>query len=53
MMFGIPQAGLNADSELNVDDNAKKAEVSKAFRKMFKGKKTNKLVLSTFVGQIA
>jgi hypothetical protein len=53
LMFGIPQAGLNADSELNVDDNAKKAEVSKAFRKMFKGKKTNKLVLSTFVGQIA
>jgi hypothetical protein len=53
LMFGIPQAGLNADSELNVDDHAKKAEVSKAFRKMFKGKKTNKLVLSTFVGQIA
>ena len=53
LMFGIPQSGLNVDSDLNVDDDANKAAVSKAFRKMFKGKKTNKLVLGTFVGQIA
>lgn len=53
LMFGIPQSGLNVDSDLNVDDHANKAAVSKAFRKMFKGKKTNKLVLGTFVGQIA
>ena len=53
MMFGIPQAGLNADSDLNVDNSAKKADVSKAFRKMFKNKKTNKFVLQQFANQIA
>jgi ribosomal protein L23 len=53
MMFGIPQSGLNVDSDLNVSEDASKREVSSAFRKMFKGKKTNKFVLQQFANQIA
>ena len=53
LMFGIPQSGLNVDSDLNVSEDASKREVSSAFRKMFKGKKTNKFVLQQFANQIA
>jgi len=53
MMFGIPQTGLNADTDLNVSEGAKKSEVSKQFRKMFKSKKTNKFVLQQFANQIS
>ena len=53
LMFGIPQNGLNVDTDLNVSDDAKKSDVSKAFRKMFKNKRTNKFVLQQFADQIA
>ena len=53
LMFGIPQSGLTVDTDLNVSDDAKKADVSKAFRKMFKNKRTNKFVLQQFADQIA
>jgi len=53
LMFGIPQSGVNTDTDLNVNEGAKKGDVSKAFRKMFKGKKTNKFVLQQFANQIS
>tara|TARA_E500000318_G_scaffold58490_1_gene54192 strand:- start:1849 stop:3978 length:2130 start_codon:yes stop_codon:yes gene_type:complete len=53
LFFGLPQTSLSQDSELTVEDDASKRQVSAAFRKMFKNKKSNKFVLSTFVDQIA
>ena len=53
LFFGLPQSSLGIDADLKIDDDASKREISNAFRKMFKNKKTNKFVLSTFVEQIA
>ena len=53
LFFGLQQSSLSVDADLKVEDDASKREISNAFRKMFKGKKTNKFVLSTFVEQIA
>ena len=53
LFFGLPQSSLGIDADLKVDDDASKREIGNAFRKMFKNKKTNKFVLSTFVEQIA
>jgi len=53
LFFGLQQSSLSVDANLKVDDDASKREISTAFRKMFKGKKTNKFVLQTFVEQIA
>ena len=53
--FMIPQQHLSVDSDQleQVDEGATKGEVSKAFRKMFKNKKTNKFMLSEFAKVIA
>ena len=51
--FMIPQQHLSVDSDLEVKENATKGEVSMAFRKMFKNKKTNKFMLSEFAKVIA
>ena len=51
--FMIPQQHLSVDSDLEVKENATKGEVSRAFRKMFKNKKTNKFMLSEFAKVIA
>ena len=53
--FMIPQQHLSVDSDQleQVEDGATKGEVSKAFRKMFKNKKTNKFMLSEFAKVIA
>ena len=53
--FMIPQQHLSVDSDQleQVDEGATKREVSKAFRKMFKNKKTNKFMLSEFAKTIA
>jgi len=53
LFFGLQQSSLSVDADLKVEDDASKREISNAFRKMFKGKKTNKFVLQTFVKQIA
>ena len=51
----IPQNHLSVDSDQleQVEEGASKGEVSKAFRKMFKNKKTNKFMLSEFAKTIA
>ena len=53
--FMIPQHHLSVDSDQleSVDEGASKREVSMAFRKMFKNKKTNKFMLSEFAKVIA
>ena len=53
--FMIPQQHLSVDSDQleSVEEGATKGEVSKAFRKMFKNKKTNKFMLSEFAKVIA
>ena len=53
--FMIPQQHLSVDSDQleQVEEGASKGEVSKAFRKMFKNKKTNKFMLSEFAKVIA
>jgi len=53
LFFGLQQSSLSVDADLKVEDDASKREIGNAFRKMFKGKKTNKFVLQTFVEQIA
>ena len=53
LFFGLAQSGLSNVAELDVEEGSSKREVSASFRKMFKGKKSNKFVLSTFVEQIA
>ena len=53
LFFGLPQSSLSVDADLKIEDDASKREISTAFRKMFKGKRTNKFVLQTFVEQIA
>jgi len=53
LFFGLQQSSLSVDADLKIEDDASKREISNAFRKMFKGKKTNKFVLQTFVEQIA
>jgi hypothetical protein len=52
ILFGIPCSNLFTDTEFSVSEDASKREVSNAFRKMFRGKMTNKKVLSTFISQI-
>tara|TARA_Y100001963_G_scaffold157664_1_gene254505 strand:- start:1359 stop:3554 length:2196 start_codon:yes stop_codon:yes gene_type:complete len=53
--FIIPQKDLNVNSDLldDVEDGSSKRQVSSAFRKMFKNKKTNKFILQSFAKQIA
>jgi len=53
--FMIPQQHLHVDSDVldQVQEGSAKKDVSRAFRKMFKNKKTNKFMLSEFAKQIA
>ena len=57
LMFGLPQKNLNLDTDLDdtmpTKDNITKSDISRAFRKTFKNKKSNKLVCQTFISQIA
>ena len=52
-LYAIAQTSLEADTEFNVESGAKKGEISRAFKKMLKGKSTNKKLLNSFVGYIA
>ena len=52
-LYAIAQTSLEADTEFNVESGAKKGEITKAFKKMLKGKSTNKKLLNSFVGYIA
>ena len=51
--YGISGNKLHADDELSVNQGADKRSITTAFRKMNKGKKTNKVMVKQFIDQIA
>ena len=53
VQYGLAASALNSDTEFDVDENATKAQIKRAFTKSLKGKKMNKKVLSSFIEQIA
>ena len=51
--YGISTNKLHDDAELSVDQGADKRAISTAFKKMNRGKKTNKVMVKQFIDQIA
>ena len=51
--YGIATNKLQDDAELAVDQGADKRSISTAFKKMNRGKKTNKVMVKQFIDQIA
>ena len=52
-MYFMSDKSLNVDSEFTVDEDATKSQIKKAFTKSLKAKSNNKMILSSFIGQIA
>ena len=52
-LYAINSNYLNESTELNVQSGAKKADISRAFKKMLKGKSTNKKLLSSFIEYVS
>ena len=51
--YGISCTKLRVDDELTVDQGADKRSISTAFKKMNRGKKTNRVMVKQFIDQIA
>ena len=51
--FGLSSATLAQDAEFDVDDDATKAQIKRAFVKSLKTKKLNKKVLGQFIELVA
>ena len=51
--FGLSSNSLNSDTEFEVDQDATKTQIKRAFNKSLKGKKMNKKVLGEFISLIA
>ncbi len=52
-LYAIQQTALDTDTEFKVESGAKKADISRAFKKMLKSKSTNKKLLNSFIGYVA
>ncbi len=52
-LYAINSNYLSESTELDVESGAKKAEISRAFKKMLKGKSTNKKLLSSFIEYVS
>ena len=52
-LYAINSNSLSDDVEFDVESGAKKADISRAFKKMLKGKSTNKKLLSSFIQYVA
>ena len=52
-LYAINSKSLNEDTEFDIESGANKTEISRAFKKMLKGKSTNKKLLSSFVEYVA
>ena len=52
MWFALNGKDLHADDELEVDQGAEKRKITAAFRKMNRGKKSNKFMVKEFISQI-
>ena len=53
MWFALNSKDLHTDDELDVDQGAEKRKITAAFRKMNRGKKSNKFMVKEFISQIA
>ena len=53
VQYGLATAALKNNAEFEVDEDATKAQIKKAFTKSLSGKKMNKKILSSFIDQIA
>jgi len=53
MWFAMNSNNISADDSLDVEQGAEKRKITAAFRKMNKGKKTNKFMVKEFIKQIA
>jgi len=51
--YVIAASKLQEDADFDVDDGATKAKIKSAFAKSLKNKKSNKRILSDFIGEIA
>jgi hypothetical protein len=51
--FGLASTTLSQDSEFDVDEDATKAQIKRAFVKSLKTKKLNKKVLGEFISLVA
>ena len=52
-LYVLGQTSLSSDVEFDVEQGAKKTEISKSFRSMLKAKTTNKKILSSFATVIS
>ena len=53
VQYALAISSLNADDTFEVKEDAKKADIKRAFTKSLKGKKMNKKILSSFIERIA
>tara|TARA_R100001443_G_scaffold2356_1_gene7928 strand:- start:3541 stop:5760 length:2220 start_codon:yes stop_codon:yes gene_type:complete len=51
--LGLSSNAIGSDTEFEVQDDATKAQIKKAFTKSLKGKKMNKKILSKFIEMVA
>ena len=51
--FGLSSSSLAQDAEFDVEDDATKAQIKRAFTKSLKTKKLNKKVLGEFIELVA
>ena len=52
-LYAISNRSLDADTEFDVESGSKKADISRAFKKMLKNKSTNKKMLNSFIEYVS
>jgi len=52
-LYAISNNAVEDDAEFDVESGAKKGEISRAFKKMLKGKSANKKLLNSFIEYVA
>jgi len=52
-LYAISSNSVDSDTEFDVESGAKKGEISKAFKKMLRGKSANKKLLNSFIEYVA
>ena len=48
-LYAISNKSLDSEVEFDVESGSKKADISRAFKKMLKNKSTNKKMLNSFI----
>ena len=52
-LYAIQQTALDNTTDFDIESGSKKADISRAFKKMLKSKSTNKKLLNSFIGYVA